>query len=382
MGCATSSLSLMDHNSSSSSSRNNTIINQNIQNNINNNNNNQTFDDALATAIVPAANESPKATAATTPTPTHDDETSTANSEPFGLCDDAEVNLVVRTQFYAAGVMAVDDDDVFERSVDSHGTAGLSHASSMSITGSPLLVPDERHDHQQQDQEEGDGSTGTAYFDPGAAADTLWAAHYDVPRGWSMRVPKEQGWATNNNNNNIGDDDSPVHLTTFTSPCSCASAHVRVMRVPWQLATSPGSVRDQVLAIPGVVPSSVVLVDNRVTNYNNATNHRRDPDAPRATIRYVVIQKQQQQREKTKKQRRPRDGDIDDNNPLLSPTTLAHEDDKDNNDDDMRVEGLRVVAPRGDRLYDVTLRAPESEWLRMGPTLRAMENSFMLRYGR
>eukprot|EP00760_Papus_ankaliazontas_P018063 PhM_4_TR17422/c2_g1_i5/m.78019 len=237
------------------------------------------------------------------------------------------------------------------------------------------------HDHQQQDQEEGDGSTGTAYFDPGAAADTLWAAHYDVPRGWSMRVPKEQGWATNNNNNN-GDDDSPVHLTTFTSPCSCASAHVRVMRVPWQLATSPGSVRDQVLAIPGVVPSSVVLVDNRVTNYNNATNHRRDPDAPRATIRYVVIQKQQQQREKTKKQRRPRDGDIDDNNPLLSPTTLAHEDDKDNNDDDMRVEGLRVVAPRGDRLYDVTLRAPESEWLRMGPTLRAMENSFMLRYGR
>eukprot|EP00760_Papus_ankaliazontas_P018057 PhM_4_TR17422/c2_g1_i1/m.78016 len=345
MGCATSSLSLMDHNSSSSSSRNNTIINQNIQNNINNNNNNQTFDDALATAIVPAANESPKATAATTPTPTHDDETSTANSEPFGLCDDAEVNLVVRTQFYAAGVMAVDDDDVFERSVDSHGTAGLSHASSMSITGSPLLVPDERHDHQQQDQEEGDGSTGTAYFDPGAAADTLWAAHYDVPRGWSMRVPKEQGWATNNNNNNIGDDDSPVHLTTFTSPCSCASAHVRVMRVPWQLATSPGSVRDQVLAIPGVVPSSVVLVAG----------------PPHATIRYIV--------------RKP---------PVHvhHPDHAHHVDASDpehGHDDDMRVEGLRVVAPRGDRLYDVTLRAPESEWLRMGPTLRAMENSFMLR---
>eukprot|EP00760_Papus_ankaliazontas_P018059 PhM_4_TR17422/c2_g1_i3/m.78013 len=200
------------------------------------------------------------------------------------------------------------------------------------------------HDHQQQDQEEGDGSTGTAYFDPGAAADTLWAAHYDVPRGWSMRVPKEQGWATNNNNNN-GDDDSPVHLTTFTSPCSCASAHVRVMRVPWQLATSPGSVRDQVLAIPGVVPSSVVLVAG----------------PPHATIRYIV--------------RKP---------PVHvhHPDHAHHVDASDpehGHDDDMRVEGLRVVAPRGDRLYDVTLRAPESEWLRMGPTLRAMENSFMLR---
>eukprot|EP00760_Papus_ankaliazontas_P000998 PhM_4_TR10349/c1_g1_i2/m.23484 len=154
-------------------------------------------------------------------------------------------------------------------------------------------------------------------------AEDLWAAHYDIHRGWSMRVPKEQGWQTDASN---ATRDVDVSLTKFTSPCGKASVSVRVQKVPWALGSSVDAIKAQVLQIPGVRECEIV-------------DHGGAGNLPLPHVRFVV----------------------------------------DSGDNDL-VEGLRVAGPRGDYLYDVTLRAPADCWLSFGPTLLAVMHSFVVRH--